>query len=117
MAKHTRRALMGLLLGALVGGIAAEAVARGGGGRGGGGRGGGFGGGRGGRSGRTGWGGFRPGKYKQGTTAKEWELLKDQEDRRERIEGRRERMMEADRKAQQAAREDRLRLDDGTDSL
>ena len=92
-----------------------KADARGGGGRGGGGRGGGGrGGGRGGRgsrtrgalrgagrgAGRAGGGGTAGGA---GSTAKDWEILREQEERLAMVKARRERLMDLDRKKEQQA--------------
>ena len=114
-----RRSLALLAALALVGLLASDATARGGGGggggMGGGGRGGGPGGGMGGggrmggMGGRGGMGG--PGGFgmrgnrggPNGTSAKEWEVLQNIEERKKQIAERRERLMDLDRKIQQEA--------------
>ncbi|MFV1958531.1 MAG: hypothetical protein ACC662_03855, partial [Planctomycetota bacterium] len=66
---------------------------------------------RGGRGGGTFGGGFGAGRGGTSRTNKDWQILREQEDRRKRIEERRRELMDASRRAQQEAREDALRLD------
>ncbi len=119
--RYFRRSLAVLAAVALVGLLASDVSARGGGmggggggrggGMGGGGRGGGMGGGgrMGGGFGRGGMGG--PGGFgmrgnrggPNGKSAKEWEVLQNIEERKKQIAERRERLMDLDRKVQQEA--------------
>lgn len=119
--RYFRRSLAVLAAVALVGLLAADVSARGGGmGGGGGGRGGGMGGG--GRGGGMGGGGRMGGGFGRGgmggpggfgmrgnrggpnsKNAKEWEVLQNIEERKKQIAERRERLMDLDRKVQQEA--------------